>query len=199
MQEVEELLNEKQTEIEVLNDSIVSINKEKIELQNKNEELFKKLDNSQSEANEEVVSLQRQIEDLNEEIDANKSEMKSLTRKMSDDLRAANERFQTREEENLSTIEELRKQLESQEIKLTGAMNELMSKSDENTDTNLLQNEIQTLRQTNDSLHQQNQLLQNDFQKSISQLNASVIEYKVSFGFLLSFFTKIRATFARIL
>lgn len=185
MQEVEELLNEKQNEIQVLNNNIVSINKEKTELFNKNEELTKKLESIQSDANEEVTALQRQIEDLNEENDCYKSEIKSLRRDFDQELSVANEKLRISEEESLSTIEELRKQLESQEIKLTEAMNELMTKSDENTDTNLLNNENQSLRQTLDSLQQQNQLLENEFQKSVSQLNASVVEYKVSNDFMI--------------
>jgi chromosome segregation ATPase len=183
MQEIEDLLTEKQNEIEILNNDITILQNDKQNLHQHNEELLRKIKTYDSDKSEELSALSKQIKELNEENDSNKNKIEDLTKELNDELMAANEKFNNREKENLAIIEELRKQLESQEMKLNEAMNELMSKSDENTETNLLVNEIQVLRETIVTMQTEHENAIQNHQQLVSQLNSSVNEYKVRFFF----------------
>jgi chromosome segregation ATPase len=180
MQEIEDLLTEKQNEIEILNNDITILQNDKHNLHQHNEDLLRKI-KTYSDKDEELSTLSKQIEELNEENDSNKNKVEDLTKQLNDELMAANDKFNNREKENLTIIEELRKQLESQEMKLNEAMNELMNKSDENTETNLLVNEIQVLRETIITMQTEHENAIQNHQQLVSQLNSSVNEYKVRF------------------
>jgi chromosome segregation ATPase len=174
-QEIEELLNEKQSEIDSLNKDLVLAQKEKIEFENHSEELRKKLQTISANSGDEIITLQQQIEDLSEDNDA----MKEDTKKLTAELKATKDTFEVRERESRETIEELRRQLATADTRLTEAANELLANSADNTDTNLLHNEILALREQLAELEGRNRSTEDNLQTSVEQLNASMVEYKV--------------------
>ncbi|CAG2181950.1 unnamed protein product, partial [Oppiella nova] len=153
---------------------LVLAQKEKIEFENRSEELRKKLQTISANSGDEIITLQQQIEDLSEDNDA----MKEDTKKLTAELKATKDGLEVRERESQETIEELRRQLATADTRLTEAANELLANSADNTDTNLLHNEILALREQLAELEGRNRSTEDHLQTSVEQLNASVVEYK---------------------
>jgi hypothetical protein len=92
MQEIEDLLSERQNVIEILKNDITILQKDK-----HNEELLTKINIYDSDKSEELSALLKQIKKLSEENDSNKNKVKDLTKQLNDELMAANDKFNNRE------------------------------------------------------------------------------------------------------